>query len=150
MKTSLPTGSTFLLFILLCAGFLLSCEREEEFVFEEPVKSLEGQWQIVKATRNGADLMAHVDFSEFRLNFNGDSTYTIDNLLPFIVRKKGTYALDDPKYPFVISFRQEGSAAPVTTQFSYPVVNGKRQISLSFSPGCEKNIYQYTFERIVP
>jgi len=136
--------------LLFGAVLLASCKKNNDVPFTEPAKSVAGKWQIVKASRNGTDLMPYVDFSQFRLNFNDDSTYTIDNLLPFIVSKKGAYSLDDPKYPFKISFRQDGSTAPITTNFSYPVVNGKRQISLSFSPGCTKNSYQYTFERIEP
>lgn len=150
MKVISQISKQFFIATLLCISILSSCEKNNELRVEEPVKNLEGNWRIVKAVRNGSDLTAFVDFTRFRLNFNADSSYTIDNLLPFIVNKKGKYTLDDPKYPFSISFRPEGSSVAVTTGFSYPVVKGKRQISLSFSPGCQKNIYQYTFERIEP
>ncbi len=62
----------------------------------EPVKSLSGNWQIIKATRNGTDLTARFDFSQFRIRF-ADSTYTIDSLVPFIVSRSGKMGLfDDP------------------------------------------------------
>ena len=87
-----------------------------------------------------------IDVSKFRLNFSTDSTYTIDNYLPFVVRSNGRFSLDDPQYPFKIIFREEATQESVTIGFTYPVVLGKRQIHLTFSPGCASNIYEYVLE----
>ncbi|WP_414688595.1 DUF5004 domain-containing protein, partial [Mucilaginibacter sp.] len=36
---------------------------------------------------------------------------------------------------------------PVSTAFTYPIVNGKRQLSITFSPGCSNNSYVYVLEK---
>ncbi|MGF6850135.1 hypothetical protein QFZ51_005370 [Chitinophaga sp. W3I9] len=126
-----------------------SCHRSEILV-PEPVKDIAGEWRIVKAVRNGVDITTLTDFTKFRIRFTADLQYTIENPLPFVVSKNGSYALDDPKYPFRISFSQTGVSSPVNTTFTYPVVNGKRNINFSFSPGCTANTYDYTLERLHP
>lgn len=131
---------------ILCLYLLAAC-KTEEIAVPESVKNIEGSWRISKATRNGTDLTNIIDFTKFRLHFEQDNTYTIDNLLPFIVSKKGTWSLNDPQYPFSIAFRQEGADSTVTTKFDYPVTGGKRIINLIFSPGCVNNTYQYTLEK---
>ena len=134
--------SFMILFIMLA-----SCQTEE-VTRVEALKNIEGSWKIVSASRNGTDLTDRIDFSQFRLNFIDNSTYTIENKLPFLISKNGTWSLDDPAYPFVITFTGEGSETPVSTNFDYPVVEGNRQINLKFSPGCSANSYQYTFEKV--
>ncbi|MFX1707301.1 DUF5004 domain-containing protein [Chitinophaga sp. CC14] len=129
--------------------FINSCHRNEILV-PEPVKDIAGEWRIVKAARNGVDITTLTDFTKFRIRFTTDLQYTIENPLPFIVSKNGSYALDDPKYPFRISFSQTGISNPVSTTFTYPVVNGKRNINFTFSPGCAANTYDYTLERLNP
>ncbi|MEI3798311.1 MULTISPECIES: DUF5004 domain-containing protein [unclassified Chitinophaga] len=129
--------------------FINSCHRSEILV-PEPVKDIAGEWRIVKAVRNGVDITTLTDFTKFRIRFTTDLQYTIENPLPFIVSKNGSYALDDPKYPFRISFSQTGISNPVSTTFTYPVVNGKRNINFTFSPGCAANTYDYTLERLNP
>ncbi|MDR6571294.1 DUF5004 domain-containing protein [Chitinophaga ginsengisegetis] len=129
--------------------FINSCHRSEILV-PEPVKDIAGEWRIVKAVRNGVDITTLTDFTKFRIRFTTDLQYTIENPLPFIVSKNGSYALDDPKYPFRISFSQTGISSPVSTTFTYPVVNGKRNINFTFSPGCAANTYDYTLERLNP
>lgn len=129
--------------------FINSCHRSEILV-PEPVKDIAGEWRIVKAVRNGVDITTLTDFTKFRIRFTTDLQYTIENPLPFVVSKNGSYALDDPKYPFRISFSQTGISNPVSTTFTYPVVNGKRNINFTFSPGCAANTYDYTLERLNP
>lgn len=129
--------------------FINSCHRNEILV-PEPVKDIAGEWRIVKAVRNGVDITTLTDFTKFRIRFTTDLQYTIENPLPFVVSKNGSYALDDPKYPFRISFSQTGISNPVSTTFTYPVVNGKRNINFTFSPGCAANTYDYTLERLNP
>ncbi|GEP88745.1 Lipocalin-like domain [Chitinophaga terrae (ex Kim and Jung 2007)] len=132
--------------VSVCLLLLAAC-RATEIAIPEPVKNIEGTWRITKATRNGTDLTNVVDFSKFRLHFQ-NNTYTIDNLLPFIVSGKGTWSLDDPQYPFKITFHQEGVDSSVVTKFDYPITDGQRIINLVFSPGCINNTYQYTLEKI--
>jgi len=145
MKIIRHTKSTTLLLIALLIG-LASCSKEE-MPFIEPPKSIEGNWKIVKATRNGVDLTQRISFNEFRLVFDKGNTYRLNNLLPFIVSKNGNWAFDDPAYPFAISFTPEGSeTATKVKTFSFPIVNGSRQLIISFSPGCDSNVYEYTLE----
>lgn len=146
MKTPSIKRTLCMSFIALSV-MLASCEPEE-ITIAETHKNLEGSWKIVKAVRNGTDLTNRIDFTQFRLNLNNGGGYTIDNKLPFLVSNNGTWSLDDPAYPFLITFSTEGGENPVPTSFDFPVVAGKRQISLEFSPGCSANSYQYTLERV--
>jgi len=115
---------------------------------KESVKELNGTWRIIRASRNGTDISTLFDFSKFKLQFNSDNTYKIENYLPFLVKLDGTWSLDDPHYPFNLVFKENGSVDPMVSGFNYPIVNGKRQISLSFSPGCHSNIYTYVLEEV--
>ena len=123
----------------------LSCKKASKDTPLEPVKSITGSWKIINALRNGTDLTSRFDFSAFRLNFT-DSNYTITNPLPFIVMKDGKWKFDDPVYPFKISFTAQNDTTK-TSSFLFPVVNGTRNIIISFSPGCFTNTYQYTLQK---
>lgn len=131
--------------LLIVAG---ACEliEEESKTYTESPKSVVGNWKIVKAYRNDVDITGLMDFSQFRINFNEDNSYTIENYIPFVVDGEGTYGLDDPQYPFHLSFQVENQAEPLETVLNYPVVNGHRQIGLTFSPGCRNNSYTYILE----
>jgi hypothetical protein len=133
-----------LLFMLaLLAG--TSCKVEQLKPATEAVKDISGNWTVVAATRNGTDLTSIVDFSQFKLTFSAGK-YTLVNKLPFLVSQNGAYSLDDPQYPFQISFTPAGGKA-VATAFTYPIVAGVRQLTLTFSPGCPNNVYVYTFQK---
>lgn len=126
----------------------LSCKSEQEFFLEGTPRNIEGAWRISKAARNGADLTPFFHFNDFRLHILPGNAYEIENPLPFLVSKDGTWTFDDPTFPSKISFTEEGSTAPATSAFLYPIVGGRRMISISFSPGCSANTYEYTLERI--
>lgn len=113
----------------------------------EPVKSITGTWEIVDASENGTDLMKWFDFTKFRITFS-DSTYTIDSLVPFMVKTNGKWALNDPQYPFSITLTPSDSSMGVQSSFGYPVVGGVRNMILTFSPGCPQNSYQYTLQPV--
>lgn len=132
-----------LIFLLVIIGF--SCKRETITTPQEADKSIDGTWKIVKAIRNGTDLTSRFDFSHFRIQFQ-DSTYVIDNLVPFVVESNGTYHVDDPKYPFKIIFSEKGEASK-TLNMEFPITGGVRNIILNFSPGCTANSYQYTLQK---
>lgn len=125
-----------------------SCKQKDILIPEQP-KDISGEWRITKALRNNIDITALTDFSQFRIRFTADMKYSIENPLPFVVSKSGNYSMDDPKYPFRITFNQAGGTA-VSSGFTYPVVNGKRNMNFTFSPGCPSNIYLYTLERVNP
>lgn len=125
--------------------FITSCKTEKIVPNPEAVKDIKGNWQVLKATRNGADITSLVDFTQFKLVFDG-TNYTLTNKLPFLVSQNGTYSLDDPQYPFQIAFTP-AAAKTVATAFTYPIVNGVRQLSITFSPGCPNNSYVYTFQK---
>lgn len=127
-----------------------SCKVEKVKTVTETTKDISGSWKIVKVTRNGTDITTAngLDFSQFRVNFLANKTYTLTNPLPFIVQANGTYALNDPQVPTEITLTANGSAA-ITTDFVYPIAEGVRQISLQFTanPGCNNNSYVYTLEK---
>ncbi|HEY4289610.1 MAG TPA: DUF5004 domain-containing protein [Puia sp.] len=132
-------------FAAVCFAGFFACKPERLVVPYEPVKELSGSWSVVRATRNGTDITSRFDFSHFRINFS-DSSYTIDSLVPFIVSKNGKWAFDDPLYPFNINFTPTDSAKKASPLL-FPVVNGKRSVIVTFSPGCDLNSYQYTLQK---
>jgi hypothetical protein len=138
--------------ILLLMFAWMSCKTDKINGIAEPVKDITGSWKIVKATRNGTDLFSLLDtnyynLNKFRVDFN-EGKYTLVNPLPFIVTGNGAYALDNPQFPFKITFTQTGSTTPVSTAFTYPIVNGVRTLTLVFSPGCPENTYSYTLVKV--
>lgn len=132
---------------VVSATLFVACHRENTAIPTEPDKDITGSWHVVKIVRNNIDISAYVDLTKFSVTFKDDKTYTIDNQLPFIVSKNGNWSLDDVKYPQKISFTPQGSTAATSTNLNYPVVQGKRQMILVFSPGCVKNVYQYTLTK---
>jgi hypothetical protein len=138
--------SVALLFLGLTG--LSSCEDEvSKMATAETEKDIIGGWKVVQLTRNGEDLSERLDLSGYRIEFNSDGTYTLADQLPFIADAPGTYKLSDPQYPFALILTPEGVQEDVVARFQFPVVQGKRQLSLSFSLGCESNTYQFNFER---
>lgn len=132
---------------ILCLMWSCSLVEDEKPVYTESTKTLDGSWKIVKAFRNDVDITGLMDFTNFRISFQQDNTYQIENYLPFIVSKDGIWGLNDPQYPFHLSFKAEGTEVPLETTLSYPIVNGERQIGLTFSPGCKNNFYTYILEK---
>ena len=136
-----------IIFSLLGLLVLASCQKEVSTVaYDESVKDITGKWKIVSLTRNGEDMTERVDLSKFRLVFNADGTYTLEDRFAFIVGAPGTFKLSDPQYPFSLSLTPQGAAA-ATIKFQFPVVKGKRQLSFNMSMGCVSNAYQFNFER---
>lgn len=134
--------------IALLLLFVSSC-KHTEILATEAQKDITGEWRITKAVRNGVDITLYTDFTQFRIRFTDDKKYTLVNPLPFVVMKEGSYALDDPQYPFRLTFNPTGDTT-VTTNFNYPVVSGARNIIFTFSPGCTANTYLYTLQRVQP
>lgn len=131
--------------LTLCSLCLFACKPEMLLTPSEPAKDLTGNWQIIKATRNGTDLTNRFNFSAFRIRFR-DSTYTIDNPVPFIVNRNGKWAFDDPTYPFTLSFQAPDSNAKIAPLL-FPVTGGQRNVVITFSAGCSLNTYQYTLQK---
>lgn len=142
------------IFIQLTMIFLLgACDTFRDNIsadsYSEVSKQLDGTWQLKTVLRNGNDISNTIDFTQFHMVLNKDSSYTLENYLPFVVSEGGgTWSVDDPYYPFLLTFRNEkGENAQV--EISYPIVQGKRNISLTLSPGCRSNSYVYSFEKVV-
>lgn len=125
-----------------------SCRVEKVKPHIEAVKDITGSWIVVKAVRNGTDVTNSFDFSKFRINFLANKTYVLVNRVPFLVKTDGAYSLDDPLYPFQITFKSTTAGIkPIVTDLEYPLINGVRQIKLTFSPGCFANSYTYIFQK---
>jgi hypothetical protein len=143
LKTLL-TLATLALIAASCGEF----RDKTSYEFTESEKDLSGTWKILTATRNDVDITSMMDFSKFRLNLNPDGTYTIDNRLPFLVRKDGEWKTDDPRFPFTLAFKEAGAEEFLTSELYYPAVDGKRRINLTFfSAACAGNAYTYVFVR---
>lgn len=135
-----------------CMLFAVSCKTENLVPkVNESVKNIDGTWKIASATLNGTDIFntipdAMTHLSGFGVTFS-DGKYTLTNPIPFIVETNGTYTFNDPQYPFDISFTPTGATTAVKSTFLFPVVQGQRRVTLTFSPGCSKNIYVYTLKK---
>jgi len=138
---------------LLIISFLLMAWSCDTFVDDTPVTKevsldVSGTWKIIKATRNDSDIGAYMDFTQFRLKLNKDGIYSIENYCPFIVKKtSGKWEIDNPVYPFLLSFYDMDGSNEIRSILNYPIFEGKRRIVLSFSLGCSNNTYSYTFEK---
>jgi hypothetical protein len=135
------------LIISLIAMLWTSCKIERVAPITESKKDLTGTWKVLQATRNGTNLIPLFDFSQFSITFNASAnTYTLNNPVPFIVPANGKFSLDDPQYPYSITFTATGGQ-PIPTAFNYPIIGGVRQIIMTFSPGCSKNSYVFTLSK---
>jgi hypothetical protein len=126
---------------------LSGCKKEKLSVTDEPNKSIIGSWKIVKLSRNGEDMTERIDLSKFRIIFNADNTYTLQDQMAFVVSEPGTYSLDDPKYPFYLMLTPQNSKDGNKVKFEFPISEGQRQVNLTISPGCSSNTYEYVFEK---
>ncbi len=136
----------FIIFYLLLTTFtILSCKDEVAAVItDESVKDITGTWKVVSLTRNGEELAQRIDLSKFKITFKPDGTYTLQDKLAFAVAGGGSYKLNDPQYPYSVVLTEQGKTAK-SVKFQFPVIEGKRQMSLTLSPGCTGNTYQYNF-----
>lgn len=149
MKTRIKT--LLLLVVMLGSAALVGCDSysdDQELLTDEAPKDMSGVWQLTTVSRNGIDISDAMEFTKFRLHLNADKTYQIENYLPFVVKKDGNWQVDDPQYPFHLIFQEAGGTGEVKTEISYPVVDGKRQVSLTLSPGHKSNKYKYVFVKV--
>lgn len=134
-------------YLLLGTMVLFSCKNEVvDLITDEPVKDISGTWKIVSLTRNGEELSERIDLSKFKITFNPDGSYSLQDKMAFTVSGPGSYQLNDSQYPSGLVLTEQDKA-PQKMTFQFPVVAGKRQLSLTLSPGCEGNTYQYNFVR---
>lgn len=150
MKTRCKNVTGIVLVALV--GVLAGCRAEDYYVAAESQKAIEGSWKIVKFSRNGTDMTERVNGEDFVLTFHDENgsdpfSYSIESRLPFVVSKNGSWAFDDPTYPFAISFSPEDGSGAREVPFLFPVMEGERRINLSFSPGCSENNYEYILEK---
>ncbi len=139
------TYALALLFVTVC---FTACQTEKE-VFVEPMKDLSGTWRISKVVRNNGDITPWVDSTGFRLVLKSDNSYVLqNNNIPFIVNTNGTWSADDPLYPFNLSFLPADSSTTKVGNITTPIVKGERNFDITFSPGCFRNIYVYSFTKI--
>ena len=128
---------------------MLSCVKKNETLME-PVKDLNALWRIETVTRNETDITKFIDSSGFRLMLSPDKTYKLEgNNIPFIVdASTGTWSVDDPQYPYKITFMPNDSTSTFTGDVATPVTKGNRTLNITFSPGCEANSDTYIFEKV--
>jgi len=146
MKSYTNTIFSLLLLGLVLAG--TSCQRTGP-VLVEPIKDLPGTWKLSKVLRNSGDITEWLDISSFRLRLQENNAYTIEgNNIPFVVDDNGEWTVDDPAYPYNLSFTPSGAGgATVTAAIGTTVISGKRALNVNFSPGCHSNQYVYVFEK---
>jgi hypothetical protein len=134
-----------ILYLLLSTLTIISCKDElVDTITDEAVKDVTGTWRVVSLTRNGEQLAQRLDVSKFKITFNNDGTYTLQDKLAFAVAGPGSYKLNDPSYPYSLILTEQSKPAQ-NIKFQFPVIEGKRQLSLTLSPGCTGNVYQYNF-----
>jgi hypothetical protein len=147
MKIKLIIKSTLHPLLALVFILIFGCSKDSDVQYLEPAKDISGIWQVRQAFRNEENITDLIDFSQFKINFNSDGTYSFENYLPFLINEEGSWTLDDPQYPNFILFSGNSGQEAVKSEVSLPVTDGKRQINLTFSPGCASNTYTYVFER---
>ena len=136
-----------LFYLLLVTITSISCKDEiANTVTDEMKKDITGTWKIVSITRNGEQLSQRIDLSKFKIIFKADGSYTLEDKMAFAVDGPGVYSLNDLQYPSGLILTEQGKPEE-TVKFQFPVVEGKRQLSLTLSPGCEGNVYQYDFAK---
>ena len=128
---------------------MISCVKKNETLME-PVKDLDALWRIETVTRNETDITKFIDSSSFRLMLSPDKTYKLEgNNIPFVVdASTGTWSVDDPQYPYKITFKPNDSTSTFAGSVATPVTKGNRTLNITFSPGCEANSYTYIFEKV--
>lgn len=137
------------LIVGISALIFTSCKIEKDLLPTEPVKNFVGTWKLTKVLRNDEDITAYVDSTGFRFTLNQDNSFLIQkNNIPFLANASGTWLLDDPAYVFHISLKENDMPTSFSADLSAPVQNGKRNMIISFSPGCIANKYVYTLETI--
>jgi len=145
MKTN--TLRALICFLSNCFMLLSCTDQTANMLAEEPPKDIAGSWKVVQLVRNGEDLTPRMDLADYRLELKEDGTYSLGERLPFALEGSGTYRLNDPQYPFTLLMASEEDPTEISVRFQYPVLRGKRRLSLSFSLDCSGNSYQYHFER---
>ncbi len=136
-----------LLLLLALTGCSQFSDESNPYDVMEAVKNVGGTWKLKTVTRNNVDITKDMDFSRFALHINDNGTYHIENYLPFVVRKDGTWTTDDPLQPFRLSVLANGAASSVDVDFRFPIVGGRRSLQITLSPGCASNVYTYIMER---
>ena len=137
MKEMLKNISKMLSMILIVSG-LVACNAFSDST--DPYAATEALKDV--------DITKEMDFTQFALHMNSDGTFHIDNYLPFVVERDGVWSIDDARHPQRITFQETGVQGDVQADFSYPIVEGRRSLSINLSPGCDKNKYTYTMERV--
>ncbi len=137
---------------LLLGASVTSCndykDNETPGEFVEADKQLDGVWQLITVKRNGVDITSTMDFSKFHLHLNNDGSYSLENRLPFPVRHDGVWSVDDPAHPFVLFFTENNTLGAVEVGIQYPIFEGRRRLSVTHSPGCGDNKYEYLFVKV--
>lgn len=131
--------------------FMVGCsvfnDDSDPYGVGEATKDISGVWKLLSVSRNDIDITNEMDFTQFTLNINPDGTYHIDNYLPFVVEKDGSWSVDNARYPFHLSFMENGATDSTTIDINYPITDGRRSMIVSLSPGCGNNTYTYTLQR---
>ena len=146
LKIKNPVLALSLILIVCSCGMF----ETDHLITENPEVPLDisGNWQVINASRNGLDITDLMEFTKFRLNLNESGMYSIDNYLPFVTQEtNGKWAIDDPVYPFRLFLYDTNGSNEIVALLNYPVIEGKRRIILTFSPGCGSNTYSYVFEK---
>jgi len=135
-------------FITFACVVITGCKTHKD-VFAEPIKDLNSQWRIQTVLRNGTDITEYVDSADFRLTLSSDSSYTLQgNNIPFLVNGSGKWSVDDPQFPYHLTFTPKDSTHGFEGSVATPVSKGNRQLNITFSPGCRQNTYLYSFEKM--
>lgn len=122
-------------------------ETPDKFV--EADKNLSGTWQLTGVKRNDIDISSSMEFTKFKLHLEEGGRYSLENRLPFPVREDGSWKVDNPEYPFQLTFTEDNTAGESEeVEIRYPIVDGRRQLCITHTPGCEYNSYEYTFVKI--
>jgi hypothetical protein len=133
---------------------LLACEDQpvnESLLLTEPIV-VEGDWTLDKVYQNEIDITQEININSFVLTLNYDgnepTTYEInvDKNYPFVVpESSGDWTFDNLVFPSAMHFIHSDTTITNISTPLYPLNNSV--LSLTFSLGCDENVYIYEFKK---
>jgi hypothetical protein len=138
--------------LVLCGLFAASCEEDinvPEGALDEQMVDLRGVWKVKQALVNNIDISSAFAFDQITLTLQMDqapSSFEINTgEAPFPVVSGGSWTYNDVSFPTAMQFN--AAAASGSVAFAEAPISGDSTFKVSFSLGCQDNVYTYTFEK---
>lgn len=139
--------------LILCGCLLLACEDQPidipDGALDEHTVDLGGTWKVKQVLLNNRDITSTFDFNQITLTLKMDAAPTDFEIstgtAPFPVVQNGKWEYNDLAYPTSIFFNVNNTKRSV--DFSAPPISGDSSFKITFSLGCQDNLYTYYFDK---